>query len=156
MRNAILITLVVLSISGCANISPRNKQNINNEKGEIGDIRNNQQGFMLELGKMKQDVQMIGSKLKEVQEGLVNLNACVSRNDNTGVQILQGDGSLFLVFSCAVLAFIFYYKNRKNEETLKTLTDKIVEINDENLTNSIVDGIVEKDQAKKILKMLKS
>jgi hypothetical protein len=156
MRNAILITLVVLSISGCANISPRNKQNINNEKGEIGDIRNNQQGFMLELGKMKQDVQMIGSKLKEVQEGLVNLNACVSRNDNTGVQILQGDGSLFLVFSCAVLAFIFYYKNRKNEETLKTLTNKIVEINDENLTNSIIDGIVEKDQAKKILKMLKS
>ena len=156
MRNIILISLVILSISGCATVSPRNKQNINNEKGEIGDIRNNQQGFMLELGKMKQDVQMIGSKLKEVQEGLVNLNACVSRNDNTGVQILQGDGSLFLVFSCAVLAFIFYYKNRKNEETLKTLTDKIVEINDENLTNSIVDGIVEKDQAKKILKMLKS
>ena len=156
MRNIILISLVILSISGCATVSPRNKQNINNEKGEIGDIRNNQQVFMLELGKMKQDVQMIGSKLKEVQEGLVNLNACVSRNDNTGVQILQGDGSLFLVFSCAVLAFIFYYKNRKNEETLKTLTDKIVEINDENLTNSIVDGIVEKDQAKKILKMLKS
>ena len=156
MRNIILISLVILSISGCATVSPRNKQNINNEKGEIGDIRNNQQGFMLELGKMKQDVQMIGSKLKEVQEGLVNLNACVSRNDNTGVQILQGDGSLFLVFSCAVLAFIFYYKNRKNEETLKTLTDKIVEINDENLTNSIVDGIVEKDQAKKRLKMLKS
>ena len=156
MRNAILITLVVLSISGCATVSPRNKQNINNEKGEIGDIRNNQQGFMLEVGKMKQDVQMIGSKLKEVQEGLVNLNACVSRNDNTGVQILQGDGALFLVFSCAVLAFIFYYKNRKNEETLKTLTNKIDEINDENLTNSIIDGIVEKDQANKILKMLKS
>jgi hypothetical protein len=156
MRNAILITLVVLSMSGCANISPRNRQNINNEKGEIGDIRNNQQGFMLELGKMKQDVQMIGSKLKEVQEGLINLNACVSRNENTGIQILQGDGALFLVFSCAVLVFIFYYKNRKNEETLKTLTSKIVEVNDENLTNRIVDGIVEKNQADKIIKMLKS
>jgi hypothetical protein len=156
MRNAILITLVVLSMSGCANISPRNRQNINNEKGEIGDIRNNQQGFMLELGKMKQDVQMIGSKLKEVQEGLINLNACVSRNENTGIQILQGDGALFLVFSCAVLVFIFYYKNRKNEETLKTLTSRIVEVNDENLTNRIVDGIVEKNQADKIIKMLKS
>lgn len=153
LRKLILTSLVVLSITGCANISPRNRQNINNQGGETGDIQNNQQGFLLELGKMKQEVDIIGSKLKEVQEGLININAAISRNENSGVQILQGDGSLILVFSCAVLAFIFYYKNRDNEKLLKVLTNKIVELGDEKLTASIVDSI-EPNQAKKIIKML--
>lgn len=149
----ILTSLLILSISGCANFSPRNKQNINNQQGEVGDIQNNQQGFLLELGKMKQEIDIIGSKLKEVQEGLVNINAAVSRNENTGIQILQGDGSLFLVFSCAVLAFIYYYKNRENEKLLKTLANKIVEQNNEQLTNSIVES-VNSNQIKKLIKVL--
>lgn len=154
VRKLILTSLMILSIAGCANISPRNRQNINNQGGETGDIQNNQQGFLLELGKMKQEVDIIGSKLKEVQEGLININAAISKNENSGIQILQGDGSLILVFSCAVLAFMFYYKNRENEKLLKTLTNKIVETGDERLMTSIIDSVGE-NQAKKIIKMLR-
>ena len=154
VKNLILTSLVLLVFSGCGgNLSPRNKQNINSQ-GPIGDIQNNQQGFLLELGKMKQEVDIIGSKLKEVQEGLVNINAAISRNENTGVQVLQGDGALFLVFSCAVLVFIFYHKNKQNEKLLKTITNKIVETDDDNLKMSIINSL-EKDQAKKIIKLLK-
>lgn len=153
VKKTILTSLMILSIVGCANISPRNRQNINNQGGETGDIQNNQQGFLLELGKMKQEIDIIGSKLQEVQEGLININAAVSRNENSGVQILQGDGSLILVFSCAVLAFIFYQKNKDNEKLLKILTNKIVERGDEKLTASIVDS-VHGGQAKKLIKML--
>lgn len=154
LKKLILTSLVILSISGCANISPRNRQNINNQQGEIGDIQNNQQGFLLELGKLKQEIDIIGSHLKEVQEGLININSAISRNENSGIQILQGDGSLFLLFSCAVLVFIFYYKNKENEKLLKTLANKIVEQGNEQLTDNIINSVGQ-NQAKKLLKMLK-
>lgn len=150
-KNFILICFFLILFSGCGNLSPRNKQNINNPNG---DVQNNQQGFLLELGKLKQEVDIIGSRLKEVQEGLININAAVSRNENSGIQILQGDGALFLVFSCVALVFIFYYKNRENEKLLKKVTNKIAEINDENLTNKVIDS-VEPAQARKLIKMLK-
>jgi predicted PurR-regulated permease PerM len=151
LKNFVLMCFFLVLFSGCGNLSPRNKQNINNPNG---DVQNNQQGFLLELGKMKQEVDIIGSRLKEVQEGLININAAVSRNENSGIQILQGDGALFLVFSCVALVFIFYYKNRENEKLLKTVTNKIAEINDENLTNKVIDS-VEPAQARKLIKMLK-
>jgi hypothetical protein len=151
LKNFVLMCFFLVLSSGCGNLSPRNKQNINNPNG---DVQNNQQGFLLELGKMKQEVDIIGSRLKEVQEGLININAAVSRNENSGIQILQGDGALFLVFSCVALVFIFYYKNRENEKLLKTVTNKIAEINDENLTNKVIDS-VEPAQARKLIKMLK-
>jgi hypothetical protein len=147
-----LVFLFLTLFSGCGgNLSPRNKQNINNPNG---DVQNNQQGFLLELGKMRQEVDIIGSRLREVQEGLININSAISRNENSGIQILQGDGALFLVFSCVALVFIFYYKNRENEKLLKTVTNKIAEINDENLTNKVIDS-VEPAQARKLIKMLK-
>jgi len=151
LKNFVLMCFFLVLFSGCGNLSPRNKQNIKNPNG---DVQNNQQGFLLELGKMKQEVDIIGSRLKEVQEGLININAAVSRNENSGIQILQGDGALFLVFSCVALVFIFYYKNRENEKLLKTVTNKIAEINDENLTNKVIDS-VEPAQARKLIKMLK-
>lgn len=150
LKNIVLICFFLLLFSGCGNLSPRNKQNINNPNG---DVQNNQQGFLLELGKLRQEVNVIGSRLREVQEGLVNINAAVSRNENSGIQILQGDGALFLVFSCVSLVFIFYYKNRESEKLLKTLTNKISEIGDEKLTEDIVNS-VEPGQAKRLIKLL--
>jgi predicted PurR-regulated permease PerM len=151
LKNFVLTCFFLILFSGCGNLSPRNKQNINNPNG---DVQNNQQGFLLEVGKLKQEVDIIGSRLKEVQEGLININAALSRNENSGIQILQGDGALFLVFSCVALVFIFYYKNRENEKLLKTVTNKIAEINDENLTNKVIDS-VEPAQARKLIKMLR-
>jgi hypothetical protein len=150
----IIITAIILSIAGCSNLSPRNRQNIKNN-GDVGDIKNNQQGFMLEVGKLKQDTEIINSKLKEIQQGMININSALSRNENSGIQILQGDGSLILVFSLGVLSFIFFAKNRKNEKILKILTNKIVEQNNENLTNSIVDEMIKNNQGKDFVKILK-
>lgn len=153
MKSLSIITFIaILSIAGCANFSPRNRQNINNNQGEI---KNNQQGFMLELGKLKQDTEILNSKLKEIQQGLININSAISRNENNGVQILQGDGALILVFSLSVLCFIFFTKNKQNEKTLKMLTNKIVEQNNDSLTNSIVEEMIKNNQGEKLVKMLK-
>lgn len=151
LKNLVLLCFSLTLLTGCGNLSPRNKLNINNPGG---DVQNNQQGFLLELGKLKQEVDIIGSRLKEVQEGLININAAVSRNENSGVQILQGDGALFLVFSCVALVFIFYSKNKENEKLLKTLVNKINEVGDEKLTESIVES-VEPGQAKKLIKLMR-
>ena len=153
--NLIIISILLLSIVGCANFSPRNRQGIRNN-GDVGEIKNNQQGFMLELGKLKQDTEILNSKLKEIQQGLLNINSAISRNENNGIQILQGDGSLILVMSLAVLAFIFFTKNIQKDKTLKMLTNKIIEQNNESLTNSIIDEMVKNNQGKELIKMLKS
>jgi len=110
---------------------------------------------MLELGKIKKETEILGSKLREIQEGLVNLNAAVSRNENTGVQILQGDGSLILVFALSVVALLFYYKSKNSQEVAKILTQKIVDAQDTQLMNSVVKELSEKKKDKEFLSVLR-
>ena len=153
MKTLTAVLMVLVLFSGCANFNPKSR--INNSNGKINDINNNQNGMMLELGKLKQDTEVLNSKLKEIQNGLVNLNMAISRNENTGVQILQGDGSLFLVFSCIALVCIFYFKNRDDEDTMKILAEKIMESQDENLQESVVDAAMAKNKGEKVLNLLK-
>lgn len=153
MKTIISFVLILVLFSGCANFNPKSK--INNGNGKINDINNNQNGMMVELGKLKQDTEVLNSKLKEIQNGLVNLNMAVSRNDNTGVQILQGDGSLFLVFSCIVLACVFYFKNKDNEDTMKIFAEKIMDSQDEGLQESVIDAAMAKNKGEKVLSILK-
>jgi major membrane immunogen (membrane-anchored lipoprotein) len=153
MKTLTSILMVLVLFSGCANFNPKSR--INNSNGKINDINNNQNGMMLELGKLKQDAEILNSKLKEVQNGLLNLNMAISRNENTGIQVLQGDGSLFLVFSCIALVCMFYFKNRDNEDTMKLLAEKIMESQDENLQESVVDAAMEKNKGEKVLSLLK-
>jgi len=153
MKTLTSILMVLVLFSGCANFNPKSR--INNSNGKINDINNNQNGMMLELGKLKQDAEILNSKLKEVQNGLLNLNMAISRNENTGIQVLQGDGSLFLVFSCIALVCMFYFKNRDNEDTMKLLAEKIMESQDENLQESVVDAAIEKNKGEKVLSLLK-
>jgi hypothetical protein len=153
MKTLTSILIVLVLFSGCANFNPKSR--INNSNGKINDINNNQNGMMVELGKLKQDTEVLNSKLKEIQNGLVNLNMAISRNENTGVQVLQGDGSLFLVFSCIALVCIFYFKNRDNEDTMKILAEKIMESHDESLQESVVDAALAKNKGEKVLNLLK-
>lgn len=153
MKTLASILIVLVLFSGCTNFNPKSR--INNSNGKINDINNNQNGMMMELGKLKQDAEVLNSKLKEIQNGLVNLNMAVSRNENTGVQVLQGDGSLFLVFSCIALVCIFYFKNRDNEDTMKMMAEKIMESQDENLQESVVDAALAKNKGEKVLNLLK-
>ena len=71
-------------------------------------------------------------------------------------QVLQGDGALFLVFSCFALVLIFYYKNKNTEEVAKIMAEKIIESGDENLQKSIVEAAVKNNKEENILKILKN
>jgi outer membrane murein-binding lipoprotein Lpp len=102
----IIITSISIILAGCANFNPRNNPKIENKSGKIEDIRTNQNGLMLELAKIRQDITAQNSKLKEIQSGLVNINAAVSRNENTGIQIIQGD---LICSANEYNAFLFIY-----------------------------------------------
>lgn len=137
----LLCTALLIGVSGCANLNPRNNSPINNENGKIDEIRNNQNGLMLELGKLKNDAQIQNSQLKEVQQGMLNLNASLSRNENSGVQILQGDGALILVFSLGVIGMLLYwYRDRavKSEKAVDIITREVARLNDPTLNDNIL------------------
>jgi hypothetical protein len=145
--------LFTLLLSGCnnGNFSPRLKQNNNSNE----QVNNNQNGFLLELGKIRKETEILGSKLREIQEGLLNLNAAVSRNENSGVQILQGDGALIFIFSLCVLVVVFYYKNKNSQEVSKVLVKKIVDLNNPEIITSLVDEFSTKNKEKEFVTILK-
>lgn len=154
----IFISTVVLASLGCANFNPRMNPRINNKDGQIEEIKNNQNGVMAEIGKLKQESEIQNSKLDEVQNGLVNLNASVSRNENSGVQILQGDGALILVFSLAVIAMIlFWYRERAitGEKTLSIMSKEIARFNNPNLNENILKEAMKEKQEVYVLSLLK-
>lgn len=109
MYKILLITILLLT-SGCAKISPfspNNKQKINNN-GQIEDIKNNQNGIMADILKLKNKLDIMARDIENLQQGIVNNN-----NRNYGVQILQGDGSLIFIFALAICGFvIFNYRSK--------------------------------------------
>lgn len=144
---------------GCAKFSPfspTNRQRINNQ-GTIEDIKSNQNGIIAELGKLKQDAQVLDSQLKEIQNGLINLNAAISRNENNGVQILQGDGALIFVFSILTLGMILFYRNKavESEKNLSILAKEIAKINDPKINDEVLKLALEKGVGASMLKTLK-
>lgn len=136
-----LILFLVL-LSGCG-ISPRSR--INNQDGKIDELKNNQQGIMLELGKLQQQAHINDSKLDEVQQGWLNIQNQLSSNDNSGIQILQGDGALFMIFASIVIFVIYYFNNRykKSEKLNMILSDVIRNSGDNNLYSSILEKGIE-------------
>lgn len=160
MKNFVIYGLCALAIavSGCANFSPRNQPRIENQEGKIEDIRNNQNGVMAEIGKLRQEVAIQNSKLKEIQNGLLNINAAVSRNENTGVQIIQGDGALIFVFAIIVIAMIlFWYRHRavKSEKTCEVMAREIAKFNDPALNENVLRGAAQNNNATEVYTLLK-
>lgn len=159
MRRILFLILMAttFAISGCANVSPRNTSPINNDSGKIDEIRNNQNGVMAEIGKLRQENELTNSKLKEVQQGLLNLNAAISRNENTGVQILQGDGALILVFSLTVVGMILYwYRDRavKSEKVAEIMSKEIAIFNDPVLNDNILRSAIKQKSEDRVYRML--
>lgn len=138
---AALTCCLITGLSGCANLNPRNNPRIDNQNGKIDEIRNNQNGVMAEIGKLKQNAEIQNSQLKEVQNGILNLNTAISRNENSGIQILQGDGALILVFSLAVIGMLLYwYRDRAiiSEKTAEVMAKEIARFNDPTLNDNIL------------------
>lgn len=155
--NKFTILCSLLLLTGCANFNPRNQPKIDNN-GKIDDIKTNQNGIMAEIGKLRQDVQIQNSKLKEIQNGLLNVNAALSRNENTGVQIIQGDGALIFVFSLVVIAMLlFWYRDRaiKSEKTAEMMAREIAKFNDPGLNDAILSSALKNNNAKQIYSLLR-
>lgn len=137
----IFATLTILSMlsAGCANVNPINNPKIDNSNGKIDEIKNNQNGVMAEIGKLKQNAEIQDSELKEIQNGLLNINAAVSRNENSGIQILQGDGALIMVFSIIVIAMLLYRnKAIKQEKVANLISKEVAQFNDPVLNDNIL------------------
>jgi len=146
MKKTLFIIIFIIFISGCGNFNPRLQNRIANENGKIEDIRNNQNGFMLELGKLRNEAQIQNSQLKEVQQGILNMNNALSRNENSGIQILQGDGSLML----------FHYRNKanNNEKIANMLAVEVARFNDPNLNDNILRTSMFTSVESKVFKLL--
>lgn len=159
MRRILTILVVALTVglSGCANLNPRNNPRIDNQNGKIDEIRNNQNGVMAEIGKLKQNAEIQNSQLKDMQQGLVNLNAALSRNENSGVQILQGDGALILVFSLAVIGMLLYwYRDRavKSEKAAEIMAKEVARFNDPVLNDNILRAAMNSESEAGVYHML--
>jgi preprotein translocase subunit SecG len=154
---ACLMLVTCLGISGCANFNPRNQQKIDNQQGKIEDIRNNQNGVMAEIGKLRQEVEIQNSKLKEIQNGLLNINAAVSRNENSGVQIMQGDGALIFIFAIIVIGMVLYYRHRaiKGEKNCEIMAKEVARFNNPVLNENILKSAARNNRATDVYSLLK-
>lgn len=153
MKITLLSLLFILFISGCANqVSPFSPGRINQNQGKI-----NQNGLMTELGKLQGEMDAIQSNLEEIQNGLLNINSAISRNENNGVQILQGDGSLILIFSLISVGMILFYRSKsiENENKFKILTKEVVKYNDAKLNDNIIKSAIKQKKEKNILEAMK-
>jgi outer membrane murein-binding lipoprotein Lpp len=155
---ALCLVLSIMVFSGCSvsPFSPRNQQKINNSNGKIEEIKSNQNGLMAEVGKLKQDFDLINSQLKEVQSGLLNINSTLSRNENSGIQILQGDGSLILVFSMFIVGATLWYRVRaiKSEKNLSIIAKEVAKHNLVELNDDIIKSAIKAGQGKQVFQIL--
>jgi len=156
MKNIILSIILCFSLVGCSNFNPRMQNKIDNKNGKIDEIKNNQNGLMLELGKLRQDAEIQNSQLKEVQQGMLNLNATGIRNENKGVQILQGDGALILIFALGTVAMLLFYKRKsdKNEKIANIMAQEVMLLNDQKLNDKILNLSIKTKLEKDVYKMM--
>lgn len=137
----IIALFLCLSLVGCGNkispLSPEMKQSIDNQNGKIDDIRNNQNGVMLELGKLRQQQDINARDIHNAQQGVINLRGA----ENSGVQIFSGDGGLILAFFLVISAGfgIYYYRNRavKSEAATEIMAQQIVAHEDSALDEKV-------------------
>lgn len=152
----ILLSLAIL-ISGCGKISPFSPeldQKINNQHGQIEDIRNNQNGFMLELMKIRQQSEINARDIKNAQQGLVNIRG----TDNSGIQIFSGDGGIMLFM--AFIIFLSYstchYRNQAKmaQKTSEILAQQVTLHDDPNLTDKILLSALNTEVEAKVYRMI--
>jgi hypothetical protein len=148
----ILLLLIILTLPGCGNLSPQNdlKNDINNQHGQIEELKNLQNAMNLELGKLRQEAQVNAQELRNLQQGIINYN-----KDNSGIQILQGDGALVLVFGIAVVALIliFHYREKlkEHEATVDLLAEQIVKQDNLDLEDGVFIAAMDRGIEKTVL-----
>lgn len=139
-------------IVGC-NVSPLSPRINNKNNGEIQELKNNQNGLMLDLIEIEQKQKLIMEKLETLQQGFINQN-----NKNYGVQIFQGEGGLlagFGIFSILILSVFHYRKSAKeNEKTAQLLASQIKSQNNKELIDEVYLSALNTGIEKKIYELL--
>ena len=149
------LAVAMTLISGCnvSPFSPSNRPRIRNN-GEIGDIKNNQNGVMAEILSLKSRLDVIARDVENLQSGLINTN-----NRNFGVQIFHGEGGLaagvVVILSLALLALNYRLKSEKYRKTAEIFGEQIKKMHnadvEEEVFRAALAGRVEAD-VYKILK----
>ena len=137
-----LAFLTCLFLTGCGNLSPRD----NLSPRQQLDIQN-QQG---RIEKIEQSQQLLRSEIDRIS--LIS-----KENNNSGVQILQGDGGLILIFGLVTIFLILFYFYRIAESERKTaeiLAQQIIRSDDFLLEENVMKAAENSDVEARIYSLI--
>ena len=82
----------------------------------------------------------------------------LSRNENNGIQILQGDGSLIMVFCITIFAIMLFYRNKyiAKEKSISIIAKEVSLFNNADLNEKILRAAMTKGEGKQMLKLLQN
>lgn len=152
---AAMIIVASMAIQGCnfSPLSPSNRPRINNS-GEIGDIKNNQNGMMAEIMNLKNRLDIVARDIENIQNGIINSN-----NKNFGVQIFQGDGGLAVGLSLfvivALIAANYKLKADRYKKTAEIFGNQIKQMNNSELEDKVFAAALTKKVESDVYKILK-
>lgn len=148
-----LMCITVFGLSGCDNLSPRLRQQMDNQNGRIGEIENNQDTIKNEMMNLKNDNQIQDSQLDHIQQGLIN-----SQNNNNGIQILSGNGGLLLGLIGIVSLFLImlHYRQRAitHEKAADILAETVVSHDDPALADDVFKAAMYTDAEETMLHLV--
>lgn len=151
-----MIAVMAISFVGCnlSPLSPANRPKINNNGGEIGDIKSNQNGIMAEIAALKSRMDVMARDIENIQSGFVNSN-----NKNFGIQIFQGDGGLVVGFSLlvviALIAVNYKLKADKYKKTAEIFGRQIRELEDPIVEEKVLSAALANKVEESTYKILK-
>jgi hypothetical protein len=156
----ILVTIVavcLLAFTGCngnlSPLSPRLNNKLQNQNGKIEELKNNQDGVQMELGKLRSDNTIMAEKLNSLQQQQGMFNKA-----NSGVQILQGDGAIIAIIVLAALGMvlIYYYRSEalKAKKTAEMLAHQIASFNDPDLEDQVFTAAINSGVEKEVYHLM--
>ena len=147
----VVLAILMLCLTGCkiSPVSPELDQKIDNQNGRIEDINSNQNGLMMEFLKLRNQTEINARDIGNLQQGIINQS-----NQNSGVQVLQGDGPLIMIFAFGTIGMllIYHYRTRaiKNEKIVEIMSDQIALYDDVHLDNDIFMSAMNTDVEKEV------
>lgn len=151
-----IVTALCLAVQGCGNLSPRQDPEINDNQGQIGEIENLANSNKLELGTLQSQAEIQNSKLDKIQSGLNNFQ---TTNENSGVQILSGQGglliSLFSVLAACIMVVRYRGQAKKQEKVANILAKRIVQWDEPKLEDEVFQAAMYTDVEANVLRLMK-
>lgn len=125
---ALLSLIAILFLAGCGRgnlspFSPNLNQKLDNQQGRINELENMNNALKVQLEGVKNQAEIHARDIESMQQGVKN---------NSGVQILQGDGTLIVILvlglaGLSLVSMIIFYRNKaqKSEKTAQILAQQL-------------------------------